>query len=163
MWPQENYFSWLWFFGEGNSNPLQYSCLENSVDGGTWWFTVHRAGKESDTTERLHFTSCSFWYNGHKDADEITFMKQWGNIWPVPGTQNVLLFHIPFLFLFPSALSFPSSSILSLHRGSCMNIQLLSFASLLGSKFTDPSHSQDSCIALLGCTSSTDQPSNTQS
>ena len=26
--------------GEGNGNPLQYSCLENSMDGGTWWATV---------------------------------------------------------------------------------------------------------------------------
>ena len=27
--------------GEGNSNPLQYSCLENSMDRGAWWATVH--------------------------------------------------------------------------------------------------------------------------
>ena len=26
--------------GERNGNPLQYSCLENPVDGGTWWATV---------------------------------------------------------------------------------------------------------------------------
>ena len=26
---------------EGNCNPLQYSCLENSMDGGSWWATVH--------------------------------------------------------------------------------------------------------------------------
>ena len=29
--------------GEGNGNPLQYSCLENPMDGGTWWATVHRS------------------------------------------------------------------------------------------------------------------------
>ena len=28
--------------GEGNGNPLQYSCLENPVDGGAWQATVHR-------------------------------------------------------------------------------------------------------------------------
>ena len=39
--------------GEGNGNPLQYSCLENPMDGGAWW-TVH-GSKESNTTERLHF------------------------------------------------------------------------------------------------------------
>ena len=27
--------------GEGNGNPLQYSCLENSMDKGAWWTTVH--------------------------------------------------------------------------------------------------------------------------
>ena len=36
--------------GEGNSSPLQYSCLENSMDRGAWWATVHGAIK-SDMTE----------------------------------------------------------------------------------------------------------------
>ena len=36
--------------GEGHSNPLQYSCLENPMDKGAWWATVHRI-TESDTTE----------------------------------------------------------------------------------------------------------------
>ena len=27
--------------GEGNGNPLQYSCLENSMDRGAWWAIVH--------------------------------------------------------------------------------------------------------------------------
>ena len=31
--------------GEGNGNPLQYSYLENSMDGGTWWATVHGVTK----------------------------------------------------------------------------------------------------------------------
>ena len=30
---------------EGNGNPLQYSCLENSIDGGAWWATVHGVAK----------------------------------------------------------------------------------------------------------------------
>ena len=40
------------FPGEGNGNPLQYSGLENSVDRGTWWATVHGVA-ESITTEQL--------------------------------------------------------------------------------------------------------------
>ena len=28
------------YTGEGNGNPLQYSCLENSMDRGAWWATV---------------------------------------------------------------------------------------------------------------------------
>ena len=31
--------------GEGNGNPLQYSCLENSMDRGAWWATVHGVAK----------------------------------------------------------------------------------------------------------------------
>ena len=31
--------------GEGNGNPLQYSCLENPMDGGAWWVTVHGVAK----------------------------------------------------------------------------------------------------------------------
>ena len=38
---------------EGNGNPFQYSCLENSMDGGGW-ATVHGVA-ELDTTERFHF------------------------------------------------------------------------------------------------------------
>ena len=32
-------------YGEGNGTPLQYSCLENSMDGGAWWATVHGVTK----------------------------------------------------------------------------------------------------------------------
>ena len=31
--------------GEENGNWLQYSCLENPMDGGAWWATVHRVAK----------------------------------------------------------------------------------------------------------------------
>ena len=31
--------------GEGNGNPPQYSCLENPMDTGAWWATVHRVAK----------------------------------------------------------------------------------------------------------------------
>ena len=31
--------------GEGNGNPLQDSCLENPMDGGAWWATVHGVAK----------------------------------------------------------------------------------------------------------------------
>ena len=48
--------------GEENGNPLQYSCLENPMDGEAWWATVHGVAKSqtrlSDFTS-LHFTSLS--------------------------------------------------------------------------------------------------------
>ena len=37
--------------GEGNGNPLQYSCLENPMDREAWRATVHGATKESDMAE----------------------------------------------------------------------------------------------------------------
>ena len=40
------------FSGERNDNPLQYSCLENSMDSGAWQATAHGVA-ELDTTERL--------------------------------------------------------------------------------------------------------------
>ena len=40
------------FPGGGNGNLLQYSCLENPVDRGAWWTTVHGV-TELDTTEQL--------------------------------------------------------------------------------------------------------------
>ena len=46
-------------FGEGNSTPLQYSCLENPMDGGAWWAAVHGVAKSrtqlSDVTFTFHF------------------------------------------------------------------------------------------------------------
>ena len=37
---------------EGNGNPLQYSCLENPMDRGAWWATVHGVTKCQDMTEQ---------------------------------------------------------------------------------------------------------------
>jgi len=38
------------FPGEGNGNPLQYSCLGNPMDRGACWAAVHGMAKESNTT-----------------------------------------------------------------------------------------------------------------
>ena len=37
--------------GEGNGNPLQCSCLENPMDGGAWWATVHGVAKSAMTQQ----------------------------------------------------------------------------------------------------------------
>ena len=45
--------------GEGNGNPLQYSCLENNMDGGAWWAADHGVARSqtwlSDFTFTFHF------------------------------------------------------------------------------------------------------------
>ena len=49
---------------KGNGNPLQYSCLGNPMDRGTWQATVHGVA-ESDTTEYM----CTHALRGRKDQD----------------------------------------------------------------------------------------------
>ena len=44
---------------EGNGNPLQYSCLGNPMNRGTWRATVHGVTKESDTTKRLQHAAAA--------------------------------------------------------------------------------------------------------
>ena len=48
------------FSGGGNSNPLQYSFLENPINRGAWGATVHGVPEESDTTERLNYELTEF-------------------------------------------------------------------------------------------------------
>ena len=43
--------------GEGDGNPLQYSCLGNSMDRGAWWAIVHGGLKELDMTEQITLTA----------------------------------------------------------------------------------------------------------
>ena len=44
--------------GRVNGNPLQYSCLKNPTDRGTWQATVHGVTKELDVTEQLSVFAC---------------------------------------------------------------------------------------------------------
>ena len=40
-------------FGEGNGTPLQYSCLENPMDGGAWWAAVYGVAQGRTRLKRL--------------------------------------------------------------------------------------------------------------
>ena len=42
--------------GEGNGNPLQYSCLENPMDGGAWWAIVHGVATSQTRLSEFTFT-----------------------------------------------------------------------------------------------------------
>ena len=44
---------------EGNDNPLQYSCLENPMDGGAWWAIVHGVAKSQTRLSDFTFTFIS--------------------------------------------------------------------------------------------------------
>ena len=50
---QQQQYSWA---GEGNGTPLQYSCLENPMDGGAWWAAVHGIAKSRTQLSGFTFT-----------------------------------------------------------------------------------------------------------
>ena len=101
--------------GEENGNPVQYSCLENSMDGGIWQATVHGVTKRSDRTEQLHFhflcarslqsclTLCDPWTVAHQAPLSMGFSRQeyWSGLW-LPShfpISSVILFRcLPWLF-----------------------------------------------------------------
>ena len=51
--------------GEGNGNPLQYSCLENPVDRGAWWAAVHGVAQSRTQLKRLSMHACIGEGNGN--------------------------------------------------------------------------------------------------
>ena len=55
--------------GEGNGNPLQYSCLENPRDGGAWWAAVYGVAQSRTRLKRLSSSREVGWHhqlNGHE-------------------------------------------------------------------------------------------------
>ena len=68
--------------GEGNGTPLQYSCLENPMDGGAWWAAVHEVAKSrtwlSDFTFTFHF------YAVEKEMATHSSVLAWR----IPGTRE---------------------------------------------------------------------------
>ena len=54
----------------GNSNPFQYSCLENPMDRGAWWATVHGVAKSQTRLSNFTFT-----FTNEKDTP--VFCSKW--------------------------------------------------------------------------------------
>src|SRR5574341_604893 len=46
----------VFHFGRGNGTPLQYSCLANPMDGGTWWAAVHGVARSRTRLSDFPFT-----------------------------------------------------------------------------------------------------------
>ena len=70
--------------GEGNGNPLQYSCLENPMDGGAWWATVHGVAKSrtrlSDSTFTFKREEGDSWFYSTKREKSLKGLHQfWGS------------------------------------------------------------------------------------
>ena len=49
-------------YGKGSGNPLQYSCLENSMDRGAWWATVHAIAKTWTHLSTAQHRECVFFH-----------------------------------------------------------------------------------------------------
>ena len=56
-----------------NGTPLQYSCLENPMDMGAWWATVHGAAEESDTTKLLNSDNNKYQMKGFGGVPSSSF------------------------------------------------------------------------------------------
>ena len=68
--------------GEGNGNPLQYSCLENPMDGGAWWAAVHGVAKSQTRLSDFTFTF-------HLHALEKEMATHSSILaWRIPGTEE---------------------------------------------------------------------------
>ena len=66
--------------GEGNGTPLQYSCLENPMDGGAWWAAVHGV-----TGSRTRLSDFTLFFHFHALEKEMPTHSS-VLAWRIPGT-----------------------------------------------------------------------------
>ena len=74
--------------GEGHGYPLQYSCLEDSMNRGAWWARIHWGHKKLDTTEQptfsllwLIYLSISPTKIGALGRKDVVSLSEWSNTW----------------------------------------------------------------------------------
>ena len=70
--------------GEGNGTPLQYSCLENPMDGGAWWAAVHGVSKS-----RTRLSDFTFTFHFHALEKEMATHSS-VLAWRIPGTGSLV-------------------------------------------------------------------------
>ena len=74
--------------GEGNGNPLQYSCLENAMDGGTWWAIVHGVAKSRTRLSNFTFTMWYLAFPGGPEVKNLPAMQE-TRVWSL-GWEDAL-------------------------------------------------------------------------
>ena len=74
--------SWSWWIGEGNGDPLQYSCLENPTGRGAWKATVHGVSEG-----RTQLNSFTFTFHFHALEKEMATHSS-VLAWRIPGTEE---------------------------------------------------------------------------
>ena len=70
--------------GEGNGTPLQYSCLENPMDGGAWCTAVHGVAKS-----RIRLSDFTFTFHFHALEKEMAPHSS-VPAWRIPGTGSMV-------------------------------------------------------------------------
>ena len=92
--------------GEGNGNPVQYSCLENPVDRGAWWAAVHRVAQSQTRPKRFSMHACIGEGNGNPLQCSCLENPRDGGAWlaAVHGIAKswTRLSDFPFTFHFPA-------------------------------------------------------------
>ena len=89
--------------GEGNGNPLQYSCLENPTDRGTWWATVYRVSMSWAWQKWLSSSSSILFVRKAKIAPLTIFSWKQGSsrlIWQFLCDQRTVTLILSILLLF---------------------------------------------------------------
>ena len=72
----------LYHSGEGNGTPLQYSCLENPLDGGAWWAAVHGVAES-----RIRLSNFTFPFHFHVLEKEMATQSS-VLAWRLPGMEE---------------------------------------------------------------------------
>ena len=73
--------------GEGHGNPPQYSCLENSMDRGAWWATVHGVAESQIRLNDFHFHIYTYTYaNTHACNSLLDFLPIHVRLFATPWT-----------------------------------------------------------------------------
>ena len=92
---------------EGHGNPLQYSCLENLMDRGGWWATVHEVAKSRTRLKWLSMTLLpGTWKNDSR------FLESFNHKWVLNFVKGFLCIywdnHMVFIFQFVNVVYYPS-------------------------------------------------------
>ena len=97
----------------GNSNPLQYLCLENPMDRGAWWAIVQRVAESWTRLKRLSIHTCIYiniWCSINTDPDppfatdtvvhsfqySVTLLNNFSVAWDVSDKSNKIIDHFSF-------------------------------------------------------------------
>ena len=81
---------------EGNGNPLQYSCLENPMDGGAWWATLVHGVAAKSRTRRSDFT-----FHFQSQRSEGSLLHPCPTSAVPPHSARVILYNVNQNMLFP--------------------------------------------------------------